>query len=442
MDTTYSEGVESVIEKEVEKEATTINSDNHTLADFVEYRHKDIFIKTKRCFEYIQDWKNKGTYQYQRLLTSSCKNRVTVFDEISGLKMEMIMMASNNYLGLSAHPKIIEASRKALEKYGTGVSSAPMLSGTLDLTKKLERKLAQIKGCEDAIVFSAGYSVNLGTISALIRRGDVVIIDKLDHASIIDGCVLAGGEFRTFKHNDMESLEAVLEKCDEEFAGKLIVVDGIFSMDGGLAPLPEIFELAERYGAKVMVDEAHSTGVIGNHGGGATDYFNLHGKVDIVMGTFSKSLAAIGGFVASTKEVVNYLRCYARSYLFSAAPTPSVIASVLAGLEVIEEEPQLKEQLWNNIYYMHDSLKALGYNVYPSPPESAIIILTIGDEVKLRQMSKKIHEAGIYVNAVPFPAVPKNKSRFRLSLMATHTRDDLDETLSVFEKVGREFEVI
>ncbi len=423
-------------------ESGRINSDNHTMADFFVLTDKDLFAKTKPLFEHIGDWKTKGTYMYRRCLNSACGNRVVVYDETLGIPHEMIMMASNSYLGLSTHPKVIEAGVKALRKYGSGMSGSPFLNGTFDLLRRLEEKLARLKGCEDAVVFSTGYSANLGAIAGLVRPKDVVLIDRLDHASIIDGCRLAGETFRTFRHNDMKSLEGLLVKCDKEFMGKLIAVDGVFSMDGDLAPLPEIVELAGRYGAKVLVDDAHATGVIGSHGGGTTDYFKLQGKVDLVMGTFSKALAATGGFVASTEEVVSYIRHYARSYIFSASITPSVVGTVLAALEVMEEEPELRERLWDNICYMHDNLKRLGYNVFPSPPESAIIILTIGDEVKLRKMSKKVHEAGIFLNAVPYPAVPKDECRFRLSLMATHTRDDLDETLDVLKKVGREFGVI
>lgn len=419
-----------------------IDSDNYTMADFITQRDKDLFAKTRPCYEYLEDWRSKGTYTHRRNVLSACKNRVIVYDELLGIEREMIMMASNNYLSLSTHPKVIEAGQKALRKYGSGMSGSPLLNGTFDMLKELEEKLARLKGYEEAMLFSTGYSANVGAISGLIRPEDVILIDRLNHASIIDGCRLAGGNFRAFKHNDMEDLEKLLKKCDEQFMGKLIVMDGIFSMDGDLAPLPKIVDLANRYGAKVMVDEAHATGVIGSHGGGTTDYFNLEGEIDLVMGTFSKSLAATGGFVASSKEIISYLRHYARSYLFSASLTPSVIATVLAALNVIEEEPELRERLWNNIYYMHDNLKMLGYNVFPSPPESAIIILTIGNEVKLRQMSKEIHKAGIFLNAIPYPAVPRDKSRFRISLMATHTRDDLDETLDALERVGKEFGVI
>jgi len=430
------------MEKETLLESGKINSDNHTMADFVTLDDRDLFAKAWPCYEYIEDWKSKGTYTYRRKLLSPCKNRVTLYDELLGIEREMVMMASNSYLGLSTHSKIIEAGERALRKYGSGMSGSPFLNGTYDLLRELEERLAELKGFDDAVLFSTGYSANVGAISALIRPKDVILIDRLDHASIIDGCRLGGGNFRTFKHNDMESLENLLKKCDNEFMGKLIVIDGIFSMDGDLAPLPEIADLARRYDAKVMVDDAHATGVIGDHGGGTTDYFGLEGKVDLVMGTFSKALAATGGFVASTKEVVSYIRHYARSYIFSASLTPSVVATVLAALDVLEEEPQLREHLWKNIYYMHNNLKSMGYDVFPSPPESAIMILTIGDEVKLRKMSKKVYEAGIFMNSVPYPAVSKDKCRFRISLMATHTWDDLDKTLDVLKKVGKEFGII
>lgn len=419
-----------------------VDSDHHTMADFFVLPDRDLFAKTRPLFDYIEDWKDKGTYMYRRCLASASGSRVIVRDDILGVPREMIMMASNNYLGLNNHPKVIEAGQRALAKYGAGMSGSPFLNGTFDLLVELEERLARLKGCEDAVVFSTGYSANLGAVAGLIRPKDVVLLDRLDHASIIDGCRLAGEPFRTFRHNDMESLENLLKKCDGEFMGKLIAVDGIFSMDGDLAPLPRIVELAAKYGAKVLVDDAHATGVIGSHGGGTCDYFNLHGKVDMVMGTFSKTLAATGGFVASTKEIVSYIRHYARSYIFSASLPPAVVAMVLAALDVMENEPELRERLWDNVYYMHGNLKRMGYDVFPSTPESAIMIMTIGDEVKLRHMSRKVHEAGIFLNAVPYPAVPKDECRFRMSLMATHTREDLDETLDVLKKVGKEFGVI
>ncbi|MBU0683628.1 MAG: aminotransferase class I/II-fold pyridoxal phosphate-dependent enzyme [Candidatus Omnitrophota bacterium] len=427
---------------ENQKRVCGLDSDNHTLADFVSMQDEDLFAKTRACYAYIEDWKNKGTYNLRRKICSKCDNRVMVSDGSSNVQRSMIMMSSNSYLGLTSHPKVIEAGQKAISKYGGGMSGSPVLNGTFDLLKELEERLAVLKGCEEAMVFSTGYSANLGAIAGLIRPKDVVLLDRLDHASIIDGCKLAGGNFRTFKHNNMQSLEKQLELCSDKFEGKLIAVDGVFSMDGDIVFLPEILKLAECYGAKVMVDEAHATGVLGAHGRGTSECFGLEGKVDMEMGTFSKALGATGGFIASTKEVITYLRHYARSYTFSASITPSVVATVLAGLDVLREEPERREKLWSNIHYMHDNLKALGYDVYPSPPESAILIITIGNEVKLRQMSRRIHELGVFLSDVPYPAVPKDKGRFRFSLMATHTLDDLDETLDVLKTVGREFEVI
>jgi glycine C-acetyltransferase len=419
-----------------------IDSENYSLADFITLSDKDIFTKTRPFYDFIEDLKIKGNYSYRRKLLSACGNRVLIHDDFADKEREMIMMASNNYLGLSTHPEVMEASQKAIREYGSGMGGSPLLSGTYKLVRELEEKLAELKGCESAMVFSTGYSANVGAISGLVRPGDVILIDRLNHASIIDGCRMAGANFRTFKHNDMASLEKLLRKCDEEHMGKLIVLDGIFSMDGDIAPLPELMKLAGRYGARLMIDEAHATGVIGDHGGGTTEYFGLKGKVDLIMGTFSKALGATGGFVASTREVINYLHYYARSYMFSASITPSVVASVLAALNIVEKEPERRKKLWDNVHYMHDNLKAMGYDVFPSPPESAIIILTIGDEAKLRKMNLKIHEAGIFLNAVPYPAVPKDECRFRISLMATHTQDDLDETLDVLKGVGKKFSVI
>ena len=423
-------------------EPGTINSEDYSLADFVTLNDRDLFAKTRPCYEFVEDLKRKGKYSYRRMLLSACENRSIIYDDLTGTEREMIMMASNNYLGLSTHPKVIEAAVKAVRKFGSGMSGSPLLSGTYSLVRELEEKLADLKGTEAAMVFSTGYSANVGTISGLARPGDVVINDRLNHASIIDGCRLSGADFRTFKHNDMGSLESLLKKCDKQYMGKIIVLDGIFSMDGDIAPIPDIARLARKYGAKFMVDEAHATGVIGKNGAGTTEFFGMKGKVDIILGTFSKALGATGGFVASSKEVINYLTYYARSYMFSASITPAVAAGVLAGLDVVKSEPERRRRLWENVSYMHDNLKEMGYDIFPSPPESAIIILTIGPVVKLRQMNEMVHREGVFLNSVSYPAVAKDKGRFRLSIMATHTQDDLDRTLEVLRKVGKSCGVI
>ncbi|MFH0976739.1 MAG: pyridoxal phosphate-dependent aminotransferase family protein [Spirochaetota bacterium] len=414
-----------------------LNSDNYTLADFHSLESNDIFAKTIPQYWYIYDYKEKGYYSHQRPLLSACKNRVTVKDPWTGEIREMIMMASNNYLGLITHPKVIEAGIDAYKKYGTGASSAPLLSGTFDITREVELKIAGFKGAEDALVFSTGYSANVGAISALLRPGDVAIVDKLDHASILDGCRLSGAEMAVFKHQDMNSLEKCLKRCEGKFKGKLIIVDGVYGMDGDICPLPEIKKLADRYGAKVMVDDAHATGVIGKTGRGTAEHFNMEGEVDLILGTLSKSLGGVGGFVASTKEVINYLRFYSRSYFFSAALPPSICATVKAAIEVMEAEPERVQQLQNNVKYLHDTLSGSGFNV--SPPGTGALSVIIGDELLMRKISKRIHDLGLYINPLPFPSVKKNEARFKFSLMATHTRQDLDEAADIFKKACGEF---
>lgn len=416
-----------------------VNSDNFSLADFLQLNSPNPFLKAEPFYAFIKDMREKGYLSYRRPLLSPCRNRVIIYDESTGKEKEMIMMASNNYLGLSTHPKVVEAGIKAYEKYGSSGSSAPLLSGTFDLTKQLEAKLAKLKSCEDAIVFSTGYSANVGVISALIRNEDVLIIDKLNHASILDGCRLSGADFKVFKHLDMDSLERKLGTCGE-YQGKLIITDGVFGMDGDICPLPEIREIASKYGAKVMVDDAHATGVLGKCGKGTAEYFDMEGKIDIAMGTFSKSLAGVGGFVCSTKKIINYIRYYSRSYFFSAALPPCICASVKAALEIMEEEPQLIEKLHQNVRYLHARFTALGFEV--NPPLTGVLSVVIGDDLTLRKMSRRIHELGLYINPLPYPSVPKGKSRFKFSLMATHTKQDLDETADIFEKACIEFGII
>ena len=419
--------------------STKINSDNFSLADFVDSSDKDLFYKTKPFGEFLEDIARKGFDQYRMPLLTASKNRVEVFDKNFGEVREMIMMGSCNYLGLSTHPKVVMASLDSTRVYGTGSEGAALLSGTYDIHRELEIKIAQMKGCEDAAVFPTGYATNVGCIPALVKRGDAVIIDRLAHASIIDGCMLSGGLFGTFQHSNIDSLKDVLERTGKKYNGRLVVVDGVYSMDGDIAPLDQIVEVAHQYGAKVMVDEAHATGVIGERGKGTPSHFKIEGKVDIVMGTLSKALAAVGGFVASSRDVVNYLRYYARSGFFSINLPPAVAAAALAAVEVMENETELHNNLWRNIKYMKENLLSLGFNV--GKTESAIIPVIVGDGLTLRKMSKRIYEEGIYLSAVPYPAVPKGEERFRLSLMATHTKQDLDKTLEVLEKVGKEFNI-
>ncbi|MFC1497845.1 aminotransferase class I/II-fold pyridoxal phosphate-dependent enzyme [Verrucomicrobiota bacterium] len=419
-----------------------VDSDNYTLADFLQSENGDIFAKAKAFSDFLSDWKDKGTYSYHRLVTSACTTGTTIRDRATNHEKAMIVLASNNYLGLNMRPEIILAAQNAAAQYGTGMCGSRFLSGTYDLIEELERQLAEFESCEDAMVFTSGYQANVGTISALMRPKDMAFIDRLCHASIVDGCRLAGCKFRTFKHNDMNSLSNLLAKSDGKCKGKLIIAEGVFSMDGDTAPLPEITKLAEKYGAKVMVDEAHATGVLGPNGRGTVEHFDLHGKIDVILGTFSKTLSATGGFIAASREVINYVRHYGRSYMFSASPTPSVVATVLTALHIVRREPWLRKQLWDNIKYLHRELKGCGFSISPDPAESAIITILVGSDTTVRRMSKKIYEKGLFTNTVAYPAVPQNQGKIRLSVSAIHTHDQLDKAVEILSTAGKEYGIV
>ncbi|MBC8446581.1 MAG: aminotransferase class I/II-fold pyridoxal phosphate-dependent enzyme [Chloroflexi bacterium] len=350
----------------------------------------------------------------------------------------LIMIGSNNYLGLTTHPKVRSAAMEAIRLCGTSCTGSRFLNGTLELHHELERKLAAFVGKETALVFSTGFQVNLGTISALVGRGDVVITDKEDHASIIDGCLLSFGEMKRFRHNDMVSLEKNLRSCDPQ-AGKLVVVDGVFSMGGDIAPLPEIITLCKQYGARLMVDDAHSVGVLGG-GRGTAAHFGVTDDVDLIMGTFSKSFASLGGFIAGDEAVLHYIQHTARSLIFSASMPPSNTAAALAALEVMQEEPERIERLLAIADKMRRGFQELGFDTGAS--QTPIIPVIIGEDMDMLQFWKALFDAGIYVNAVLPPAVPPGKALLRTSYMATHTDEQLDHVLETFQKVGNELGVI
>jgi 8-amino-7-oxononanoate synthase len=332
-----------------------------------------------------------------------------------------------------------EAAVKAVQKYGSGCAGSRFLNGNLDIHEELEEKLAAFLRQEAAVVFATGYQTNLGTISALVGRNDVAVLDKFDHASIIDGCRLSFGEVRKFRHNDMEDLERVLGSTSDK-GGALIIVDGVFSMEGDIAPLPEIVALAKSYGARVMVDDAHAIGVLGEEGRGTLEHFHMEDEVDMVMGTYSKTLAAIGGFIAASKEVVNYIKHLSRSLIFSASLPPALVAAVSAALDVILEEPELREKLWYNTRKMHEGFKELGFDTGTS--ETPIIPIIIGDQMRTFEMCRLLQEQGVFVNPVISPAVPPGRELLRTSYMATHTEEQLDRILDAFEQAGRKLGVI
>lgn len=392
----------------------------------------DVFEKCSKIYEQTQELKDSGHYFFFRRLESPQDSEVMVNGK------RVIMIGSNNYLGLTNHPRVKEAAIKAIERFGSGCAGSRFLNGNLEIHEELEAKLARFFRKEAALVFATGYQTNLGTISALIGRNDVAIIDKYDHASIIDGCRLSFGQVKKFKHNDMKDLERVLESAKGK--GKLIIVDGIFSMEGDIADLPSIVKLAKAYEARIMVDDAHGIGVLGEGGRGTAEHFGLEDKIDLIMGTYSKSLAAIGGFVAGSREVINFIKHMGRSMIFSASLPPALVASVSAALDIIEEQPELRVRLWKNTHKMLKGYKSLGFDTGVS--ETPIIPIIVKDSIKVYQMCKLLFENGVFVNAVVSPAVPPGRELLRTSYMATHTEEQLDHVLSAFEKVGKQLGLI
>jgi len=350
-----------------------------------------------------------------------------------------LMFGSNSYLGLTNHPKIKEASIAATQKYGTGCAGSRFLNGTLDLHIELEKKLAEFVGKEDAIIYSTGFQVNMGVVPAMTGREDYLIYDELDHASIMTGKQLSFSKVMKFKHNDMDSLEKVLQKCEPDKV-KLIVVDGVFSMEGDIIKLPQLVELAKKYDASIYVDEAHSFGVLGRDGRGVCDHFGLTDDVDVIMGTFSKSLASIGGFVAADESIINWLRHNSRSYIFSASATPAATAAALAALEIMQKEPERIKSLWDATHYALDGFRSLGFEI--GHTETPIIPLFIRDNEKTFMITKMLFDEGIFVNPVVSPAVPSSDTLIRFSLMATHTREQVSFALDKIGKCAKQLGII
>lgn len=392
----------------------------------------DVFEKCDKVNEQQREILRNGYYFYFRKLESPQDAEVIVNGK------RVIMIGSNNYLGLTSHPRVKEAAIRAIERYGSGCAGSRFLNGTLEIHVELEEKLARFFRKEAALVFATGYQTNLGAISTLVGRNDVAIIDKYDHASIIDGCRLSFGQVKKFRHNDMRDLERALEGTKDK--GKLIIVDGVFSMEGDIADLPGIVRLAKAYGARLMVDDAHAVGVLGEGGRGTAEHFNLENEVDLIMGTYSKSLAAIGGFVVGSEDVINYIKHTGRSMIFSASLPPALVASVSEALDIIEEQPQLRIQLWKNTYRMLKGYKELGYDTGTS--ETPIVPIIIKDSWKTYEMCKRLFEEGVFVNPVVSPAVPPGRELLRTSYMATHTESQLTQVLEAFQKVGKKMGLI
>ncbi len=378
-----------------------------------------------KAYNLPQQFKDLGIYPYFRTIESEQDTVVKIGGK------DILMFGSNSYLGLTTHPKLKEASKKAIDKYGSGTAGSRFLNGTLDLHLELERRLANFVGKEGALVFSTGFQVNLGVISSVTGRHDFIIIDELDHACIIDGSRLSFSKVLKYKHNDMEALEKVLQKCNSDRI-KLIVIDGVFSMEGDICKLPQIVALAKKYNANVMVDDAHGLGVLGDHGRGTANHFGLTDDVDLIMGTFSKSLASIGGFIAADNDAINYLKHNARSLIFSASIAPANAASVIAALDLMEQEPDRLQKLWDNTNYSMKLLREAGFDL--GHTETPIIPIFIRDDFKTFGITKMLLEEGVFVNPVVSPAVASSSSLLRFSLMATHTFSQIEEAVDKIKK--------
>ena len=387
-----------------------------------------------KCYQF-QDAKKAialGFYPYFRVISSEQDTEVIC----DGKKM--LMLGSNSYLGLTTHPRVKEASIKAVEKYGSGCAGSRFLNGTLDIHIELEDRLAKLCGKEAALAYPTGYQANVGCISAMVLKDEFSITDKYDHASIIDGCKLSDGTMLRYNHNDMKDLERILKKIEGK--NSLIIVDGIFSMEGDIADLPTICALANRYGAQVMVDEAHSLGVLGKRGSGIAEHFGLTDQTSLLMGTFSKSLASVGGFIAADSDLIHYIKHKSRALIFSASLPPASTASVLAALDIMEEEPERMVKLWDNTHYMLQEFKAMGYDTGTSC--TPVIPLHVGEMMTTFRMWQRLGEEGVFINPVIPPAVPPNSCLIRTSFMATHTREQLDFALDKFRLIGKELNVI
>ncbi len=386
----------------------------------------DLFEKCKK-YTAAKEVMAAGFYPYFRVVESEQNPEVIVEGK------RMIMLGSNNYLGLTSHPKVKAAAVEAIKKYGSGCAGSRFLNGTLDIHVRLEEKLAAFFRKDGALTFSTGYQTNLGIISAIAGRDDVVVIDKLDHASIIDACRLSFAEVRKFKHNDMASLEFVLKECGSK--GKLVVVDGVYSMEGDIAPLPDIIRVCRKYGARLMVDDAHGVGVLGKTGRGTAEHFDVEDDVDIIMGTYSKSMASIGGFVAANEDVIHYIKHNSRPLIFSASPPPASVASVIAALDIIDQEPERRERLWHNTNKMMKAFKQMGFDTGVS--ETPIIPLLMGEMERAFMMWKILGQEGVFVNPVVPPATQPGRCLIRTSYMATHTDEMLDRVLTIFEQADK-----
>jgi glycine C-acetyltransferase len=384
--------------------------------------------------EQLNAWRDAGTYFHLRELQSACEP-VARFDG-----REVINLASNNYLGLTTHPKLIEAAVKAARRYGAGSGAVRTISGTMDLHMELERRIASFKNVEACVVFQSGFAANAGTVSAILGPEDHVISDELNHASIIDGCRLSKAKIHVFAHRDSAAAAAKLDALREAPGRKLLITDGVFSMDGDIGPLPELVEIAERYGAIMMVDDAHSSGVLGRNGRGTIDHFGLRGRVDIQVGTLSKAIGVLGGYVCGRRDLIDYLHHRARPFLFSTSHPPGVAAACLAAFDILENEPERIEQLWTNTRRFQENLRQAGFSTGNS--ETPITPIHVGDAAKAFEFSRELFDAGVLATGIGYPTVPQGKARIRAIVSAGHTPEQLDRATAIFSDVAKRLHIL
>jgi glycine C-acetyltransferase len=382
----------------------------------------------------VAEWKKAGTYQRLRVLEgpSAAESR---FDG-----KEVINLASNNYLGLTTHPKLIEAAIAATRKYGAGSGAVRTISGTMDLHMELERRIARFKNVEACVVFQSGFAANAGTVAAVLTPEDHIISDELNHASIIDGCRLSKAKIHVFPHKDHQAANRILEELGGQAGRKLLITDGVFSMDGDIAPLPDLVAAAERHGAIMMIDDAHSSGVLGRNGRGTVDHFGLHGRVDIQVGTLSKAIGVLGGYVCGTRDLIEFLYHRARPFLFSTSHPPPVAAACLAAFDVLENEPERIERLWENTRYFKQGLTSAGFNTGIS--ETPITPVIVGEAARAHQFSAELFQEGVLATGIGFPTVAKDRARVRTIVTAAHAREELDRALDVFRRVGKRMAIV
>jgi len=414
------------------------DNDARTMMDFVSISNKDLFHKTKEFKSFYIKKQQSQLYWYGMPLESRCENRATIYDEITGKRREFLMFASNNYLGLANHPEVIEAIVNAVREFGATNTGCRLIGGSNILHKVLETKLANLKGREACIVYPSGYSANLGCISALVGRNDLVFTDAINHMSIQDGCKLSGASRKIYQHS-MDSLEETLQKYKDHDGGKLIVTDGVFSMHGDIVDLPRMIDLAKKYGARILIDDAHSTGVLGKTGSGTTEHFDKKGEVDLELGTMSKALAGLGGFVCGDEEVIEYLRFYSNSYVFAATIPASVAAGLIASIDIMIREPERLSKLWRNIHHLRDKLLNAGFNLEHSC--SAILPVVVGDDQKTLEFGRAVRARGMFCQTVVFPGVAVGDARLRISVLSEHTTEDLDLAAQILVSAAKEVNI-